>query len=55
MYPIEQGSSDYHFSNAKARELLGFEPKVFYEEGLARTARAYLEDKRRNNHERPRG
>jgi nucleoside-diphosphate-sugar epimerase len=43
MYPVEQGASDYHFSNAKARELLGFEPKVFYEEGLERAAAAYLE------------
>jgi 2-alkyl-3-oxoalkanoate reductase len=45
MYRVEQGSQDYHFSNAKARELLGFEPKVFYEEGLALTARAYLGDR----------
>jgi nucleoside-diphosphate-sugar epimerase len=45
MYRVEQGSQDYHFSNAKARELLGFEPKVFYQEGLALTARAYLEDR----------
>ncbi|MGA2547208.1 MAG: NAD-dependent epimerase/dehydratase family protein [Rectinemataceae bacterium] len=47
MYPVEQGSADYHFSNEKARELLGFEPRVFYEEGLVRTARAYLEDRRK--------
>jgi nucleoside-diphosphate-sugar epimerase len=46
MYPVEQGSTDYHFSNAKARALLGFEPKVFYEEGLALTAEAYLEERR---------
>jgi nucleoside-diphosphate-sugar epimerase len=46
MYPVEQGSTDYHFSNAKARKLLGFEPRVFYEEGLALTARAYLEERR---------
>jgi dihydroflavonol-4-reductase len=45
MYRVEQGSQNYHFSNAKARELLGFEPKVFYEEGLALTARAYLEER----------
>jgi 2-alkyl-3-oxoalkanoate reductase len=45
MYRVEQGSQDYHFSNAKARTLLGFEPKVFYEEGLALTARAYLEER----------
>jgi nucleoside-diphosphate-sugar epimerase len=49
MYRVEQGSRDYHFSNAKARELLGFEPKVFYEEGLARTARAYLENRKKEN------
>jgi nucleoside-diphosphate-sugar epimerase len=44
-YVVEQGSQDYHFSNAKARELLGFEPKVFYREGLALTAQAYLADR----------
>jgi nucleoside-diphosphate-sugar epimerase len=47
MYRVEQGSRDYHFSNEKARALLGFEPRVFYEEGLVRTARAYLEDRAR--------
>jgi nucleoside-diphosphate-sugar epimerase len=45
MYRVEQGSRNFHFSNAKARALLGFEPKIFYEEGLARTARAYLADR----------
>jgi nucleoside-diphosphate-sugar epimerase len=45
MYRVEQGSQDYHFSNAKAGALLGFEPKVFFEEGLALTARAYLKDR----------
>lgn len=45
MYRVEQASRDYHFSNAKARALLGFEPRVFYEEGLARTASAYLEER----------
>jgi nucleoside-diphosphate-sugar epimerase len=45
MYRVEQGSRDYHFSNEKARALLGFEPTVFYEDGLVRTARAYLEDR----------
>jgi 2-alkyl-3-oxoalkanoate reductase len=49
LYPIEQGSQDYHFSNAKARELLGFKPTVFYEEGLRRTARAYLDDRNKEN------
>ena len=44
LYPIEQASQDYHFSNEKARELLGFEPRVFHEEGLARTAKAYLQE-----------
>ena len=43
--PVEQASRDYHFSNEKARALLGFEPRVFYEEGLARTASAYLEER----------
>ena len=46
LYPIEQASHDYHFSNAKARSLLGFEPRVFHEEGLARTAAAYLRARR---------
>jgi nucleoside-diphosphate-sugar epimerase len=45
LYPVEQGSRDYHFSNAKARGLLGFEPRIFHEEGLAITARAYLKDR----------
>src|SRR5208337_748703 len=45
MYRVEQGSRNYHFSNEKARKLLGFEPRVFYEEGLALTAKAYLEDR----------
>jgi nucleoside-diphosphate-sugar epimerase len=45
MYRVEQGSQDYHFSNAKARSLLGFEPKIFFEEGLAITARAYLKER----------
>ena len=45
MYAVEQASVDYNFSNGKARELLGFEPRVFYKKGLARTARAYLEDR----------
>jgi sterol-4alpha-carboxylate 3-dehydrogenase (decarboxylating) len=45
LYRVEQGSQDYHFSNAKARALLGFEPKVFFEEGLALTAEAYLKER----------
>ena len=45
MYRVEQASRDYHFSNGKARGLLGFEPRVFFEEGLVLTARAYLEDR----------
>jgi len=45
MYVVEQGSRNFHFSNEKARSLLGFEPKVFFEEGLARTADAYLREK----------
>ncbi len=47
LYRVEQGSQSYHFSNAKARRLLGFEPKVFYEEGLARTAEAFLAERGR--------
>jgi 2-alkyl-3-oxoalkanoate reductase len=45
MYVVDQGSHNFHFSNAKARELLGFEPKVFFEEGLGLTAKAYLEER----------
>jgi len=45
LYRVEQGSQDYHFSNAKARALLGFEPKVYFEEGLALTAEAYLKER----------
>jgi nucleoside-diphosphate-sugar epimerase len=55
LYPVEQGSSNYHFSNAKARELLGFEPTVFYEEGLRRTAAAFLEDRQARERDRRRG
>ncbi len=51
MYRVEQASQDYHFSNAKARELLGFEPTVFFEEGLVLTAKAYLEDRARMRRE----
>jgi nucleoside-diphosphate-sugar epimerase len=47
MYRVEQGSQNFHFSNARARELLGFEPKVFYQEGLVLTARAYLDERAR--------
>lgn len=49
LYPVEQGSQDYHFSNEKARELLGFAPTVFYEEGLRRTARAFLDDRNKGD------
>jgi nucleoside-diphosphate-sugar epimerase len=45
LYRVEQGSQNFHFSNAKARELLGFEPTVFYQEGLVLTARAYLDER----------
>ena len=45
LYRVEQGSRHYHFSNAKARRLLGFEPRVFYREGLRRTAEAYLAER----------
>jgi len=46
-YRVEQASNHYHFSNGKAREILGFEPKVFFEEGLKRTAEAFLRDRRK--------
>jgi nucleoside-diphosphate-sugar epimerase len=45
MYVVEQGSRDFHFSNEKARALLGFEPRIFFEEGLARTADAYIKER----------
>jgi nucleoside-diphosphate-sugar epimerase len=44
-YRVEQASSHYHFSNRKARALLGFQPKVFCEEGLVLTARAFLAER----------
>jgi nucleoside-diphosphate-sugar epimerase len=47
MYRVEQASQNYHFSNAKARDLIGFEPTVFYEEGLLRTAEAFLKERER--------
>jgi 2-alkyl-3-oxoalkanoate reductase len=45
MYVVEQGSLNFHFSNEKARELLGFEPRVFFEEGVVLTANAYISEK----------
>jgi nucleoside-diphosphate-sugar epimerase len=44
-YRVEQASHDYHFSNAKARQLIGFSPTVYYEEGLFRTAEAFLKER----------
>jgi len=46
LYRVEQGSQNYHFSNEKARRLLGFEPKTFYREGLEITARAFLAERK---------
>ena len=43
-YRVEQGSTHYHFSNEKAVKVLGFTPKVFYQEGLQLTAEAFLRD-----------
>jgi nucleoside-diphosphate-sugar epimerase len=45
-YRVEQGSTNYHFSNEKAKRVLGFSPKVFYQEGLKRTAEAFLRDQK---------
>jgi nucleoside-diphosphate-sugar epimerase len=45
LYVVDQGSRNFHFSNAKARDLLGFEPTVFFEEGLKLTVKAYLEER----------
>lgn len=42
LYRVEQATSNYHFSHEKARRVLGFSPTVFYEEGLALTAEAFL-------------
>jgi nucleoside-diphosphate-sugar epimerase len=44
-YRVEQGSRHYHFSNHRARELLDFEPRIRVEEGLVRTAKAFLEER----------
>ncbi len=44
-YRVEQASQNYHFSNAKAEKLLGFKPTIFYEEGLGRTAEAFLRER----------
>ena len=44
LYRVEQGSQHYHFDNAKAKRLLGFEPTVFYREGLEKTGKAFLEE-----------
>jgi nucleoside-diphosphate-sugar epimerase len=44
-YRVRRASVEYCFSNGKARRLLGFEPSLAYEEGLARAARAYLEER----------
>lgn len=52
-YRVEQASQDYHFSNAKARRLIGFSPRVFYEEGLHRTAQAFLQERAGNGDKRP--
>lgn len=51
LYRIEQASQDYHFSNAKARRLLGFEPTIFFREGLRLTAEAFLRDRDRGRGE----
>lgn len=48
LYRVEQGAQPYHFSNEKARRLLGFEPKTFYREGLRLTAKAFLADRAAN-------
>ncbi len=45
LYRVEQASQHYHFSGEKARRLLGFEPTVFYREGLERTAEAFLAER----------
>jgi len=42
-YAIEHVSHDFHFSIAKARRLLGYQPRVGWREGLRRTVQAYLE------------
>jgi nucleoside-diphosphate-sugar epimerase len=46
-YVVDQGSQNFHFSNEKALDLLGFKPKIFYEEGLRLTAKAYFEERQK--------
>jgi Nucleoside-diphosphate-sugar epimerases len=46
-YVVEQGAHNFHFSNEKARDLLGFKPTIFYEQGLKLTAAAFLEERGR--------
>jgi nucleoside-diphosphate-sugar epimerase len=46
-YRVEQAAHHYHFSNDKAKKVLGFEPKTFYEEGLGWTAEAFLRDRKK--------
>ncbi len=46
-YRVEQAAHHYHFSHDKAKKLLGFEPKTFYEEGLGLTAEAFLRDRKK--------
>jgi 2-alkyl-3-oxoalkanoate reductase len=43
LYLVEQTLTNYSFKPELARRLVGFEPKVFYKEGLARTFEAYSE------------
>jgi len=46
MYRVEQAARHYHFSAGKARRVLGFEPRVFYREGLRLTAEAFFAERR---------
>jgi 2-alkyl-3-oxoalkanoate reductase len=41
-YRVEQLAYDYHFSIAKARRLLGYEPRTAWQEGVRRTVDAFL-------------
>jgi nucleoside-diphosphate-sugar epimerase len=46
-YRVHQLTNHYHFSNAKAKKVLGWEPKTRYRTGFKKTAADYLEEKRK--------
>ncbi len=46
LYRVTHVAHDFHFSIAKAREILGYSPNIGWQEGMRRTVEAYLQDKR---------